>query len=498
LTSLRNSITVINDLSASLGLPPEGIYEIGRQCRMDLAKRYAERGDVLNWGKMLFPEKFPLPFCSKLHQYLVDIRYEEFTDTEAPRNHSKTTIKCFLVPIFQALVEPWRFRHYLNVQATGEKASAVNMAIRTEIERNEELRELYGDQVGGFRWNESQFVLSNGTIFTSVGAGQSIRGLNYHNIRPDYILVDDLYNEEDINNVESTSRKNAWFWGSLYPARAKSRITSIHVQGTAINNEDLLEKLKTQPRWKAKTFRAIEDWDKKVVLWPELNTFESLEADREDMGTIIFFREMQNERRDEASAIIKESWLNDWEYDPAAFDLDVDWQVLGVVVGVDPSIGEKETSDYSGMARTFHIKHRITKEELYLIDGLLNEHLSLERRVEATEKISTEHVGRYPTMNVTSVRIEGISGFKDFAQTVANRTSLPVNIIDQVRDKISTLENKSHFFENKKVRLNKNIHPKLKETLRYQLITNYPKHDDMRDGVLLTLDEKDSNWKAYE
>jgi hypothetical protein len=447
---------------------------------------------------MLFPDKFPLNFCTDLHQYLVDIRHEEFTNTEAPRNHSKTTIKCFLVPIFQALVEPWRFRHYLNVQATGEKASAVNMAIRNEIERNEELRELYDNQIGPFRWNESQFVLRNGTIFTSVGAGQSIRGLNYSNIRPDYIIVDDLYNEEDINNVESTLRKNAWFWGSLYPARAKTRICSLHVQGTAINNEDLMEKLKTQERWKSKTFRAILDWDKKVVLWPELNTMESLEADKEDMGSIIFFREMMNERRDAESAIIKESWLEGWEYDPGEFDLDAEWQVLAVILGVDPSIGEKDTADFTGMGRVFHIKNRKSGQELYLIDGLLNEHLSLEKRVEATEKMASEQLSRYPALNPTSVRIEGISGFKDFAQTVANRTSLPVNIIDQVRDKISTLENKSHFFENRKMRLNKYIPKKLKDMLRYQLITNYPKNDDLRDGVLLTLDEKGSNWKAYE
>ena len=213
-----------------------------RKARIELARRAAKRKDILSWGSYLFPEKFPLPFCYPLHQYLVDIRLDPLTSTKAPRYHSKTTIKGFLIPIYQALEEPELFLHYLHVQATNSKANAVNRSIRYELEENLELIEIYGDQVGD-RWTDEQFVLKKGPCFSAVGAGQSIRGLNYRNRRPDYIMPDDLSDEEDIYNPDSTEKKNSWFWSTLYPARAQGRRTSIQITGTATSELDLMNRI---------------------------------------------------------------------------------------------------------------------------------------------------------------------------------------------------------------------------------------------------------------
>jgi len=190
------------------------------QAHLQLIRIYAGAGDILAWGQRLFPDKFPLPFCAEMHEYFVQIRKDPYTVTEAPRNHAKTTIKCFLIPIFQSLVEPESFRFYLNVQATDKKALAINRAIMAELESNEDLRALYGDQVS-YRWTAEEFILNNGTIFKAVSTGQSIRGIHYRNRRPSYIIADDLYDQDDINNPDSTIKKNDWFWGTLYPARAK-------------------------------------------------------------------------------------------------------------------------------------------------------------------------------------------------------------------------------------------------------------------------------------
>jgi hypothetical protein len=472
----------------NLGATPEQFFEMQRKARVVMAKRFAKSRDILNWGK--FPSKFNLPFCHELHDHMVCWRGAERTNTEAPRNHAKTAIKCFLIPIFQALEEPETFNHYLNVQATGEKANSVNMAIRSEIELNRELWEIYGNQIGE-KWNEGQFVLSNGTIFTAIGAGQSIRGINYNNKRPDYLIVDDLYNEEDINNPESTIKKNAWFWGSLYPARAKSKRCSIHVQGTAINNEDLLEQLKKNERWNSRSFKAIKDWDSKDVLWPELNTFESLEGDRKDMGSVIFFREMQNERRDETSSIVKSSWLSDWEYDPSELKFDGHFLLNRVLVGVDPSIGEKSENDFTGVALILECRYHDSSGLVYYIEELFNEHISLDSRVALLERLQKS---RPHDRRIHQAYVEGIAGFKDFVAELVRRTNLPVREVDKVPDKITNLENKSKYFENRKVKISKRIDPALKDMLFYQLTTNHPRHDDLRDAVLLCLDDNSGIW----
>ena len=434
-----------------------------------------------------------------MHGYFVDIRAEPFTNTEAPRNHAKTTIKCFLIPLFQALEEPETFRHYLNVQATDDKAHAINLAIMTEIESNQLLRAMYGDMVGP-KWTVSQFVLSNGVIFTAKGAGKSIRGINYNNVRPDYILVDDLYDEEDINNPESTIKKGKWFWGTLFLARAKSRRCCVHVQGTAINKEDLLEELKKKKRWKSRTFKAIEDEDNKVVLWVELNTYESLQADRLDMGSVIFMREMQNERRDDSESIIKMAYLQDWEYDPAELRLRLlkeagSFFIAAVEIGNDPSIGKESESDANAVALLIRTGRSDGSGNHWWIEELHNERRSLDKRVELLKEIAARQP---PDRAVTKIYIEAIAGFDDYAEVVIQRTNLPVHRVSWVKDKITTLENKSHYFENGKIHLNRNIDPKMKEILVHQLTTNHPKHDDLRDAVLLPLDDNSAMWNFIQ
>lgn len=493
-----NSASFNSNTTVSPHVSNEKLAEIIWAARMELARRYAKAGDILSWGKVVFPEKFPLNFCEELHGYFVSIRAAPLTSTEAPRNHAKSTIKCFLIPIFQALEEPNTFNHYLNVQATGLKAFAVNIAIKAEIENSSMLRALYGNQIGSDKWTDGQFVLKNGTIFTAVGAGQSIRGLNYRNVRPDYIIVDDLYDEEDINNPEATVKKNEWFWGSLYPARAKSRTCSIHVQGTAINAEDLLEELKGKAlehggRWHCKSFSAC-NMDTKEVLWKELNTFEHLMADMKDMPIVIFMREMQNVRRDNASSIVKSEWLEAWEYDPADLKFNGSFQYVSGILGIDPSIGKKEENDPAGYAFVLKGQRDDGTLPIYYIEGLTNKCMTLQERVDKAKEYVNN---RPPDRPATVINVETISGFADFGDRVAASVSVPCKMIDHVTDKITHLEKKSHYFQNRRIFLNRNIDPELKKTLKHQLTTNHPKHDDVRDALLHCLDDESANWSSW-
>lgn len=472
-----------------LEIPDGEVMEFSRSARIFLIKKAAKEKDILTWGELLFPEKFPLPFCKDLHQYFIDIRGEDFTSTEAPRFHSKTTIKCFLIPIFQALEEPKTFNHYLNVQSTDVKARTVNTAMRAQLESNADMFDVYGDQVGTEKWTDEQFVLKNGVVFTAVGAGKSIRGINYQNLRPDYCIADDLYDEEDINNPEGTLRKNEWFWGTLYPAMAVGKRISRHVQGTAINSLDLMEELKKHKDVKSRTFQAILNEPNKEALWPEGKSFDELVKMREHMGSAIFNREMQNERREEATAIIKRNWIK--EYDPGSLTFSGEFILNNVLLCVDPSIGQKEENDFTGIALILKAQYNDSNGSIFYIRQIWEEHLSLDGRIRLMESIARDSA---KGEEIREVRIEAIGGFKDFAEEVRRRTDLPIVEIDHVKDKISNLENKSHFFENGKVFISKFIDPRLKERLIHQLTTNHPQHDDIRDAVLLGMEDNLGNW----
>lgn len=472
-------------------------YEAMREiCRR--AKVAADAGDVLAWGKLIFPDKFSLPYCYPLHGYFVEIMEADLTDTEAPRNHAKTAVKCNLIPMFLSIHKPQIYKHYLNVQATEEKGLAVNRTIKMEFELNQLLRlycRVYFDAIAGQcqgeRWTDAQFVLWNGVVFTAIGAGQSVRGINYRSRRPDYIIVDDLYNEEDITNLDSTRKKNTWFWSSLYPARAKGKKCCVHVQGTAINQEDLLFKLQGRERWHHRVFRAVLDFALKTVLWPELNTFDSLMADKIDMGTLIWSREMQNERMDEAESVVRRAWLENWEYDPLDLKFNAELQLLTVRLGGDPSIGEGLESDATGYAVVLKCRRKDEKFPDYYIHALVNKRMTLQERI---AKINELAAGMPPKLRIRQARIEGISGFADFAAEVKRRCSMAVEIIKKTPDKLTHLINKSVLFENGRVHLNKNIATELKDMLKEQLTLNYPTHDDLRDALLLALDTKTAGW----
>ena len=122
------------------------------------------RKNIFAWAKYYFPEKFTLPFCLELHSYFVEVMRELFTSTLAPRGTAKTTMRCFLIPLYLGLEYPDLYQHFLNVQSTTTKAEAINHSIKTECETNERLIEDYGvyneklekKTLMGSKWTEKQ------------------------------------------------------------------------------------------------------------------------------------------------------------------------------------------------------------------------------------------------------------------------------------------------------------------------------------------------------
>lgn len=494
-------------------MPEQQRYIWKLASRIKMAKHYAAVKDVLAWNHIVFPHIFYLPFCAEFHGYLVEIRGLEFTWTLGPRNHAKTAVGDFGVATFQALNEPETFNHYLVVQGSEAKAMALNRSIKSEIEGNEVIQSLYGDQIGD-RWTDQQFELKNGVAFTAVSTGTSVRGLLYKNRRPDFIMPDDLYNEEHINNPEATMKVNDWFWSTLYPARAKTKRWAIHGTGTAINEYDLGAKMIKESKTEdgneivCRVFKAVKNFDTKEVLWPELHgaggkdPFASVMLDFKRMGTHIAMRELQNEPRDETTAIIKRGWLyktdgRSWEYDPIELNTrlratDADIRISSIRIGNDPSIGKKNDSDPTGTAVV--IETLTGEGNDFWIEWIDDARMTLGERKRQLQDLAKDRPEDRP---INQVRIEAIGGFDDYATYVITETNLPVHRVEWVPDKITNLENRSHYFENGKVHIS-NLIPREKiDKLVHQLTTNYPEHDDIRDAVLLTMDLEPGSWEKF-
>lgn len=490
----KNLADMLSNVAQGLAAPDDPITD-----RLGALREAGQRKDIKTWLKLAMPQAFTLGFCDELHDYLIAIRHEEETGTEAPRGFAKTAIGCSGVTLFGALEEPEVCDYFLNVQGTEKKALALNLGIKLELEQNELLRLAYGDQVGTEKWTDALFVLRNGVVFQAVSTGQSLRGTNYRLRRPKWIQADDVYDEDDINNPESTQKKNDWLESTLRPMLASGCKTFYHLQGTAINDVDALKQMEERSKLadtgiKFRRFAAIND-EAKTSLWPEQRSYADWVKRRAGMSPTIFAREYMNERRDESSAIVKPSWLASWEFDPANLRFDRDHRLLGAYLLVDPSIGQKVENDATAMVVLLKSQMKDAKGSDYWIVGLVNERLTLNDRI-----IKMQDLIDHPPLGykLTKGRIEAVAGFKDFAAEARRRLKgLGIDEVDVVKDKISVLESKSWHFQNGKVHLSKHIAAPLRTELYNQMTVNHPPHDDLRDALLLGLEGGATNWGQF-
>ena len=451
---------------------------------------WERRADIIQWGRYYLEDKFNLPSCEALHQYLADTAEEPFTDTMAPRGHGKTIIRCVLIPIYLALNFPGRYRHFLNIQSTSTKAASINLAIRIEFEQNERIRADYGDQVTKEKWTEKQFVLANGSIFTAIGSGESVRGLNYRNVRPDYVIPDDLYDEDSVENPNIVRKINRWFWSSIYKCVATGRKVCFHLTGTAINREDLMHSLAKNSRWKFRKFQAVLDWDSGKLLWHENpeNTIEKQRMDKSDMGSIIYEREMQNEVRDDETSIVKLAWIKSYDgrQIPTKSEAEkaqrsdalpeIPEHIISVTGAIDPAEKTKEQNDFT--AKIGAIKTNLGNH--YIFDAT-NQKLSFNANLLEIKSWCQRHgFGR--------VKIETNKGEALFTE-IKRTSTIPISGIHETRDKTSRFIGQSAKFENGKVYISMLIPEAIRTELIDQLTTNNPPHDDLRDALILAIED---------
>lgn len=444
---------------------------------IDEALFFSRQSNILEWGKYYFTDKFELPFCHELHDYLINIAFEPRTSTLAPRGHAKTTIKCFLIPLYIALNYPEMYRHFVNVQATSTKAVAVNISIKTELENNELLQKDYGVQVTREKWTEKQFILKNGVIFTAIGAGESFRGKNYRNIRPDYVIIDDLYDDDDMENPLRILKKNAWFWGTVYKSVAIGKSNCIHIQGTAIHDSDLMHITSKSERWVSRTFKAC-DFETGYVLWPEANTIQSLEYDMQEMGTIIFNREMLNITRDDSTSIIKLAYIQLVDEIPA------NEQIIWRLGAIDPAEKTKEINDFTAKVALYVTENK----DIYITD-IRNNKFTFNENFEDASAWHDLH-------DFDGVPFETNKAFGLYEE-LKRRTSVPVRERIADTDKLKRLLTVSSFFENRKVFILKTINERVLSETVNQLINNYPSHDDIRDAIVLGIEEVRRTRSAF-
>lgn len=198
----------------------------------------------------LFGHRHPLP-TPAFHFQLIDSWHSNRPRVlnEIFRGGGKSTLSEEDIALIALLRE---YDYPIIIGETYEKACDRLGAIKSEIQNNEKIHQVFGNQVGSV-WRENEILLKNGTRIKAFGRGQSIRGEKDErsNVRPDFALIDDLENKEAVASPEARAETVKWLNRELIPAMKMPMQSPIRVNGTRLHPESLIVRLANDPEWYA-------------------------------------------------------------------------------------------------------------------------------------------------------------------------------------------------------------------------------------------------------
>ena len=139
------------------------------------------------------------------------------------------------------------FKYGIILGNTVTRAAQRLASIKREIDQNRALNFAFGDLKGSL-WNVDKISLANGTIIEVFGARQSLRGAK-EVVRPDFVLIDDLEDEEWVKSEEAVRANMRWFMAEFLPALQDPLRTPIRMLGTPLADKCLLRQLVASGGW---------------------------------------------------------------------------------------------------------------------------------------------------------------------------------------------------------------------------------------------------------
>jgi hypothetical protein len=237
------------------------------------------------------------------------------------------------------------YREFKNAMVVGASiplAAERLESIRHELETNEKIEEIYGLQVGP-TWTADELVLANGVRVISRSRGQAMRGTKFHDMRPDFVFVDDIEDDEDLlPQLRATKR---WFWTTLVPAldaqpTLRMAVTPVHVESLAEDN-------RKDPSWRTRVYpiKYRDEHGQWKPTWPgrfPLGDIDDKQASFRQRGMA---REFAMEYMCEVSSPEDRVFLaHKFKVEPQVRT----WQALYAMV--DPARTVRETSATTGFA----------------------------------------------------------------------------------------------------------------------------------------------------
>ena len=134
------------------------------------------------------------------------------------RGAAKSTHMDVFIPLWLKCQEVKQLHVMVLVGKSEDNANTLLADIQAELQYNGRYIHDFGQQYNNGSWENGEFVTKDGTAFFARGRGQSPRGLRYRSHRPDYIVIDNLDDDELCESPARVTRLTNWVREALFGA----------------------------------------------------------------------------------------------------------------------------------------------------------------------------------------------------------------------------------------------------------------------------------------
>lgn len=221
------------------------------------------------------------------------------------RGHAKSTHFDIFIPLWLKCQEVREINVMVLVGKSEDNAKTLLGDIQAELQFNQRYINDFGKQYNAGSWEEGEFVTMDGCAFFARGRGQSPRGLRYRSSRPDYIVIDDLDDDELCQNESRVNKLTDWVKEALFGALDGGRGRFIMV-GNLISKNSVLANISASKGVNVTQVNAIDKNGKPS--WKEKWTIEEIREMEAFMGYRSFQKEMMNNPIT-SGTVFKHTWI---------------------------------------------------------------------------------------------------------------------------------------------------------------------------------------------
>lgn len=251
-----------------------------------------------------------------------------------PRGHAKSTHFDIFMPLW-LMFQPIRLINFMVVVGKSEdSANRLLGDIQAELQYNKRIIADFGSQMSMGDWSEGEFTTKDGVHFLACGRGQSPRGLRKREARPDYIVIDDLDDDELCRNERRVRELTDWVKEALFGSLDVGRGRFIMV-GNLISKTSVLADIAATKGVHVSEIKAVDNEGNPT--WKEKWTKQEALEYAQFVGYRAWNKEMMHNPIVEGT-VFRQEWVK-WAKRPR-------WsEFTEFVLYIDPSWKSKKTND---------------------------------------------------------------------------------------------------------------------------------------------------------